>query len=432
MRSPKLKAAVSRIALLVLSTLAGLGLGELLLRTFSARYEEAASGRYREDLFRIKSRVPNLATTRENPDTGRRHPVIYNGLAMRQHREIPPRKAEGEVRVGIFGDSFTENLGVDAPYSYTEVLDYLLNLHPRRFTVLNFGIVGYGTDQSYEYYRSSPYARDLDVVVYQFCTNDLRNLYENGLFELDSAGELARKPVPPRPLWMALASRLHLTYLFLEIRERFRKEPEDLGDDVREDPGEGVAPLGENLVRRQMRLQQRARAHDETADAIQDEWREELPSERALYYEALLRAIVERWRNDVEASGGRFCVLLPPRAEEARAEGRILGGFEVANLWNELRVHGDLSRFFFAKDGHWNELGNLFAAVHLYERLAPALGLETLPRERLEEDLYRYYRAFPDWTPPWGVRETAVDEEGLRGIRDRYAALAQGVASADR
>jgi hypothetical protein len=148
--SGTLKAAAFRLGTLLLSTLIGLGIGELLLRAFSGRYEEAARGRYREDLFRIKSRVPNVATTRENPDTGRRHPVIYNGLAMHQHREIPPRKAEGELRVGIFGDSFTENLGIDAPYMYTEVLDYLLNLHPRRFTVLNFGIVGYGTDQSFE------------------------------------------------------------------------------------------------------------------------------------------------------------------------------------------------------------------------------------------------------------------------------------------
>jgi hypothetical protein len=428
----KLKAALPRIALLLLSTLIGLGIVELSLRTISGRYEEAASGRYREDLFRIKSRIPNLATTRENPDTGRRHPVIYNGLAMRQHREISPRKAEGEVRVGIFGDSFTENLGVDAPYGYTEVLDYLLNLHPRRFTVLNFGIVGYGTDQSFEYYRASPYARDLDVVVYQFCANDIRNLYENQLFELDSTGQPVLKPVPPRPLWMALASRLHLTYLFLEIRERFRSKPGELGHDIPEDPGSGVAPLGEDLVHREMRLREIARAHDETADRIQAEWLDETPSERALYYDALLRAIVEKWRNEVEASGARFWVLLPPRAEDDRAEGRILEGFEVVDLFKEFQVYGDLGRFFFARDGHWNELGNLFAAVHLYERLTPSLGLETLPRERLEEELYRYYRAFPDWTPPAGVREATVDEGEIRRIRERYAGLAQGVASAAR
>jgi hypothetical protein len=432
MSFPKLKVAVYRIVLLFLSTILGLGLGELLLRNLSSRYEEAASGRYREDLFRIKSRIPNLATTRENPDTGRRHPVIYNGLAMRQHREISPRKTEGEVRVGIFGDSFTENLGLDAPYSYTEVLDYLLNLHSRRITVLNFGIVGYGTDQSYEYYRAFPYARDLDVVVYQFCANDLRNLYEDGLFELDSEGKLVRQPVPRRPWWMPLLSRLQLTYLFLDLRERFRSEPEEFGDDVRAELEDDVAPLGEIFVHRQMVLQQRARSHDETAERIQAEWQAENLTERAMHYEALLLAIMEQWRTEVESSGARFYVLLPPRAEEHRAERRVFGGYPVVDLWKELRVHGDLSRFFFVKDGHWNELGNLYAAVHLYERLAPALGLEPLPRERLEEELYRYYRAFPEWTPPSGVRETPVEDEQLRRIRDRYAALAQGVASADR
>jgi hypothetical protein len=412
-----------RFVLLLVSLVAGLAVSEVLLRVFVPRYEEAASGRYREDLFRLKTRVANQATTREHPDTGRRHPVLYNGLAMRQHREIAPRKTEGEERVGIFGDSFTENLGLDSPYSYTEVLDYLLNLHPgRRFTVLNFGIVGYGTDQSYVYYRSSPYARDLDAVVYQFCVNDIRNLYENQLFELDDGGKLVQKPVPPRPLWMSVASRLYLTYLFLELRERLRSEPEPFPEEDA-DAGPDLAPLGEKAVRRELRLAQRERSHDENAERIQSEWLKGVPSESALYYESLLSEIVREWRQEVESGGGRFYVLLVPRPEEHSAEARIFPDVPLVDLWKELQIYGDLRPFFFQKDGHWNELGNLFAALHLYERLAPALGLEPLAREMLEEALYVYYRAFPDWTPTRGVRETSVDPAELARIRERYAGL---------
>jgi hypothetical protein len=415
----RLKTAVSRLSLLLLSTLASLGLFEVILRTSVGRYEEAASGIYLEDVFRIKSRKPGYATTREHPDTGRRHPVVYNALAMRQHREIAPSKAEGELRIGIFGDSFTENLNLDAPYGYTEVLDYLLNLHFGRFTVLNFGIVGYGVDQSYQYYHSSDYARHLDAVVYQFCTNDIRNLYENDLFEFGAAGELVRKPAPPRPLWMALAARLHLTYLFLETRERLRT-----GKWQGDRPEVARAPLEEKLVRRQMVLRQRARFHDDAGDKIQAEWEDGVSSERAAYYEDLLRAIVEEWRDEAEAEGTQFYVLLLPRPDEGRTEERLFGGFSSVNLWGELRAYGSWQRFFFAKDGHWNELGNLFAAVHLYERLAPALSLERLPRERLEEALYVYYRAFPEgWIPSIGVREVPVAAEQLQAIHARYAAL---------
>ena len=94
-----------------------------------------------------------------------------------------------------------------------------------------------------------------------------------------------------------------------------------------------------------------------------------------------------QWRKEGESSGARFYGLLPPRAEEHRADRRIFNGFEVGDLWGGFQSYGDLSRFFFVKDGHWNELGNLYAAVHLYERLARALGVEMLPRERLEEAL---------------------------------------------
>jgi hypothetical protein len=216
---------------------------------------------------------------------------------------------------------------------------------------------------------------------------------------------------------MALLSRLHLTYLLREIRERFRKAPEELDEGV-------TVPLGESLARHDMRVQQRARSHDETADRIQAEWHDQNESERTRYYEALLLAIEEQWRGEVEASGARFYLLLLPREDEHLAEGRLSGGALVIDLWNEFQPYGDPARFFFGRDGHWNELGNLFAAVHLYQHLAPDLGLEALPRERIEEALYAYYRAFSGWMPPSGVHETPVDDEELQRIRDRYAALA--------
>jgi hypothetical protein len=230
---------------------------------------------------------------------------------------------------------------------------------------------------------------------------------------------------------MSLASRLYLTYLFLESRERFRSGPEPLAEDADDEPAR--APLGEKSVRRQLRLAQRERSHDETAERIQSQWQKGIPSEEALYYESLLAEIVRAWRQEVESEGGRFHVLLVPRAEEHSAEERIFPDVPLVDLWKELQVSGDLRPFFFKKDGHWNELGNLFAAVHLYERLAPSLGLEPLPRERLEEALYVYYRAFPEWTPTRGVRETPFDAADLTRIRERYQGLAgQGETSALR
>lgn len=92
---------------------------------------------------------------REHPDSGRKHPVIHNNLALRQQRDFSTADLAHGVNIGFFGDSFTENVRMEAPYMFQEVLDYLLNVrldNPVRFNVLNFGGDGYGTDQCYLYY----------------------------------------------------------------------------------------------------------------------------------------------------------------------------------------------------------------------------------------------------------------------------------------
>ena len=216
------KAFIQGTILICSSVLFILGAAEIGLRLFYPKYELAADAQFKPDSLRISSRPPNTRRTVHHPDNGRTHLVIYNNHCMRQHRDFQDGDLHGATNVGSFGDSYMENVSLPGPYSFKEPLDYLLNLSESRFNVLNFGQSGYGTDQSYIAYRYTEVARRLEHVYYVFCSNDIRNIFENDLFYIDAEGQLQRNPAIESPWWIKLVSRLHITYLLQDGYNRLK------------------------------------------------------------------------------------------------------------------------------------------------------------------------------------------------------------------
>jgi hypothetical protein len=407
---------IKNLALLALSLLVALVLAELALRAFVPRYEYAAGSVHERDAGRLIVRRPSSSYTRPHPDSGVRHPVIHNNLALRQHRDVPLEKPPGEVRIGVFGDSFTENPRVPAPYAFTEVLDYLLNTTRPGFNVLNFGVDGYATDQAWLYAQSAPAATSLDVVLYVFAANDVRGLYENDLLALGPDGAIVRKPPPPVAWWVPWLSRLHLTYLALDVRNRIQGAS---------DAGEAYDPL-EARILEEMRDARDRRTRDATSEAIAGDLKRGEVSARSEGWVDLLLAIAGRWRDDVEADGGRFYVVLLPRPKEGLAE-PLFRDFQVINLWRGFEEAGiEPEAWRFQKDGHWNELGNQDAAILLYERLARDLDLPALDRATLERALGTWYTSFDaGWSPTRFVEPVELDPQRAAALRQRYVPLEQ-------
>ena len=160
---------VGRLILVLMGTLLGLGMAEIGVRFFVPRYIEPTKAVYDEDAARLRRRQPNISTSQSHPDSHETHFVTCNALGMRQHRSISVEPAADQIRIGLFGDSFAENIRLPVSYSLSEVLDYLLRQQTDRVTVLNFGVDSYGPDQSYLSYMHSPPAEHLDQVVYVFC-----------------------------------------------------------------------------------------------------------------------------------------------------------------------------------------------------------------------------------------------------------------------
>jgi hypothetical protein len=178
-----------RIALLVATGSLCVVSGEIGLRLFLPeallpdwKHKEKAASEsvgFQHDRKLGWSPVPHAEKTLR---TGHRTITISNnsdGL-----RDIEPIR-DGRPRILFLGDSFVWGTGLEARERFT---DKLRAKHPE-WTVYNFGVVGYGTDQEYLQLKSRFEKYQPQAVFLLFCTeNDFLDNCSNG------GGVLAFKP----------------------------------------------------------------------------------------------------------------------------------------------------------------------------------------------------------------------------------------------
>ena len=402
---------LANLFLLLLSCLAGLSLCELSLRIFYPEYRHLAEAPVHSNAIRLFARHPNSRDSVGHPDSPIRHFFHHNNLALRQHRDFSEADLVSATNIGVFGDSFVENMRMAAQYSFTEPLDYLLNQSERPFNVLNFGVDGYGPGQSFLHYEYFRYAEDLDHVFFVYCENDLWNIQEKGLFHLDGAGHLARNEAIRESRGARLLRGLHLPYLVLDVSGRLSPymtkifTTNFLG-------GKQIESLALKAVR-----------GVPDADYLKNSLE-------------IFRQLARQWKHLVQHNGGSFSVVLLPNqppdpdivallnAEDVEVIDlyACFGEADPAHSWRPWLQ----SPYRFKNDLHWNEAGNQLAAVCLYRALEEKTGLPPLSEDRLEEVLSRYYTAFEveislkaqgQGAPRSGSVET------LSAIRGKYQAL---------
>ena len=111
---------VINLGLLLVALVLGLVLGELTLRWLWPKYEGVAEAEFDTDAIRIWARRANNRGRYEHPDRGIYHALYHNNLALRQHRDFHESDIEAATNVGIFGDSFVENVRLNRKYSLNE------------------------------------------------------------------------------------------------------------------------------------------------------------------------------------------------------------------------------------------------------------------------------------------------------------------------
>ena len=413
-----IKRTAVNLCLLLVSGAAGLSLCEGSLRLFYPKYRDLADPQFRFDGIRIWARTPNSRDWKIHPDTLVPHSFHHNNLALRQHRDFSEADLAAATNIGVFGDSFVENTRLAVQHSFTEPLDYLLNQGRKRFNILNFGVHAYGPGQSFLSYEN--FRNELAQVLFVYCGNDLRNLYETNLFHLNEAGGLERNEAIRSPWWVHSISRLHISYLILDVSGRLSSHVED------------------RSINRRLREERRSRASEQgnlKAEHVEsDLYKGTLSDEDLRNMRALFQRVLRRWKQLVEKIGGEFSVVLLPNLPPDPHVVALLEeeDIEVVDLYacfrNHDPAHNDRewanSPYRFKNDGHWNEAGNQLAAVCLYRFLERKAGLPKRSEDELWEALSGYYAAFGEGLPLKGDgAEEFVPLKTSAAIREKYLAL---------
>jgi hypothetical protein len=307
-------------------------------------------------------------------------PVRINSLGLRGP-EVEEREP-GELRILFLGDSVVAGFEVPYEQTLTAVLeDQLGRRLERPVRVINAAVRGYGTDQSYLYFRERGHRLGPDLVIMVHAYNDawnnmtmhrMRRLFGKPAFALADDGSLELKgyPTPEYPLcssWvldpkfrrirtddarMRVLCALQMNVsdhsaLFSFLTLRFRRNPE--------------------LLRRIYSLASppKTKRPDRSGAAYR------LTSR-------LLRGLAE----DVRSSGARFLLVVPERQmelldlEAIRAEDG-----HVAAIAEKLAEGVEVRDTQWENDGHWNRKGHRLAAEFL-ERVVMEKGLDESPDVR--------------------------------------------------
>jgi lysophospholipase L1-like esterase len=207
--------------------------------------------------------------------------IRTNSAGMRSDREFEPARSPGVPRMLFVGDSYTFGYMVPNEQAWGEVLnrEYL-----PEWEVLNFGVPGYGTDQALLAYETLGERYSPDVVVLGFFVRDfVRNLrhfhsYLKPRFVLASDGSLVLDPgtlMPPE-----------------ELLELYRTGRRSIG-------GWNYSHLLAKVASTLQRARE-TRALDGKRDSVR-----------------LLAAILERFRDEVRAHGGKpFFLIFPERLDK--------------------------------------------------------------------------------------------------------------------
>jgi hypothetical protein len=102
----------------------------------------------------------------------------FNRAGLRDERDIPYARQDGTFRILVLGDSYTEGLQVDVPY--TRLLEERLNAAApagRRFEVLNAAVAGWGTDNAFLWFVNEGWKYHADLVLLAFDTGN--DVFEN-------------------------------------------------------------------------------------------------------------------------------------------------------------------------------------------------------------------------------------------------------------
>jgi hypothetical protein len=353
--------------LLILSLAFSLFICETIL-FMNGRYDEAVNTTYSNDTIWEK---PAATTEYEmHPDLNFPVPVKFDHSGVRN--DGPMETEEKKNIYAFFGDSFTENRRILSELTFTEILGRLIP----HVAVVNYGVGGYGLDQSYLRYEKFSH-QDIKRVFYVFCDNDFRNLYETHLVDINQNKDLVFLK-PKRNVARYLVSKFRITYLIIEAYYKMWN----------------IKYNDQKIAKAVYRPEYKKRFHDEYADSMLDALLSNTYDENSdiASFRNKFRMLLQHWNNELNSKGIRFDIIVLPNNNAHLAAIKLFGDLPLNVLYlKDYLGNHDWSEYRFKNDGHWNEKGNLFAAVAIYKYLGFELPSNDPTINKIESRIAELY-----------------------------------------
>tara|TARA_B100001093_G_C26860251_1_gene1029777 strand:+ start:12136 stop:13509 length:1374 start_codon:yes stop_codon:yes gene_type:complete len=127
---------------------------------------------------------PNEKVIMQDMDTGEKHVYNINNNGWRDIDRIY-KNLDNRFRILIIGDSVTFGCVIDEDLLYTRILEKTFIENHQPVEVISIGYGGWGTDQALEALINEGFKYNPNLVIFQFCGNDLWNnaYYERNEFE---------------------------------------------------------------------------------------------------------------------------------------------------------------------------------------------------------------------------------------------------------
>jgi lysophospholipase L1-like esterase len=405
------KTVRGNVRLVVVSVLVTLCALELCLRVYHAyvswRYpgEDASAMIYMYDPVLGWKMRPDAAVVFSNPNDRIRTRIRTNSRGLRDDEHAYEKK-ESIVRICLVGNSAIAGFEVDKKYLLGTRLGRLLNAGSPspRFEVINFGVRGYGTDQSYLTMKSEVARYGPDMIIYVFSGNDyndnitVRNpnrKYGKSYFNVDSCGRLELKGVPipgqfPHPdryltVFNAADSPAYAPLPKEPAEGHMKKSRISLWKSVKQDLSHSALyRLARQAVRNNpllARVLLRTKVLDDwkgaanRTDALE---RAALTQEGTEHYKTgLLKSLLCAMRHSADSMGAKFLVYEMSNGSGSMPKlptmvNRLCDSCAIPYI-NSIPVFFQNAKgskkFSFAHDGHWNAKGHALAAHIIYDYL---------------------------------------------------------------
>jgi hypothetical protein len=363
-------------------------------------------GRYSKNVNRILvaskaifEPVANSKIKISHPDGAPNVPNNYDESGVNNFNFQEDTKNKKKI-IGLFGDSFTENIAVYNQFKIETVLNN--KLFNNNFNYVNYGVNGYGLDQIFIRYLKYK-THDIKKVIYIFCENDIRNLYENQLFFYKDDQLLYKEPKINKIA--NILNKFYLSFFLLEtyyvfdylLFTKFKSfSLNNISNTsswfLKEADTQFANKFNEHLIN------QRARHEDYYASKMTAEILSNQPSNDTVYYIKLFNDLLRNFKKEVNNDGRQFYIVVSSRSIDTLVFNNVI---EDKKNYNILYLEESFSKeknnskekFYFKKDGHWSEIGSLYVAKDIWEHLnSKSLNFEQQELlNKLEESVTSLY-----------------------------------------